>query len=578
MQSILRYAFAASALVCAAMAGLPAAADQNAVNIGVRPNDRTGDNERSAYIKLNANDAELYAAIAAIKSQIASLALTLPASPTFLGTVTTPSIAITGPGSTGDVSGMSTGGTLLSDLKAQTYGLPLTFDTISGTTIPGTAFKGSANTPWVRGSSSGPNAVQDAAGTWWNVDLSQNIVRVEWFRRVGDGLDWGPAFQRAAAALKATTSGGSIALYPRSYTFATAANITKTGAPLRIAGEGRATALMPVVGNYNPLLSIGDTSAGAIHLTLSNFAFVGQNKTNSRAVALTNANGIVFDNIDWEYQYVAIEAANTHGVTIRGGNLIQIGQSLYHSSTASNALHVTGLHATNVGYDNAQAPIGGLIKIDADAYNFVMKDNDIEVFTYLVQFANAYTPAISDNYTEQHSDAPIKTTGTIYNARIDNNLWSIPQSGFAWTLAGFQGGTFGRNTLNSATVTFGPTVVDMDVADQNLVGTGSVGPAPWQTPTLLNGFTQQTNYTPVAYRKVRGKVELRGNLVNASATFPVTVFTLPTGYRPATRVSFVANGTSGVVRGYVLATGDVQIIAAPSGEVSISGVSFDPGI
>ena len=479
---------------------------------------------------------------------------------------------------TGDASGANVGGTLFPDFKAQTYGLPLSFDTISGTVIPGTAFKGSASAPWIRGTSTGPNAVQDTAGTWWNVDVSQSPIRVEWFRRAADGSDWGPAFQRAAAALKATAAGGAIKLYPRAYTFATTASITKTGSPLRITGEGRATALMPVVGNFNPLLSIGDTSAGAIHLTLADLAFVGQNKTNSRGVSLTNANGIVFDNVDWEYQYVAIEAANTHGVTIRGGNLIQIGKSLYHSSTASNAVHITGLHATNVGYDNSQAPIGGLVQIDGDAFNFVMKDNDIEVFAYLVQFANAYAPAISDNYTEQHSDAPIKTTGTIYNARIDNNLWSIPQGGYIWTLAGFQGGLFGRNTLNSAAVTFGPTVVDMDVADQNLVGTGSVGPAPWQTPTLLNGFTQQTNYTPVAYRKVRGKVELRGNLVNASATFPVTVFTLPAGYRPATRVSFVANGTSGVVRGYVLATGDVQIIAAPSGEASISGVSFEPGI
>ena len=479
---------------------------------------------------------------------------------------------------TGDASGASVGGMLLSDLKAQTYGLLLTFDTISGTIIPGTAFKDSASTPWVRGTSTGPNAVQDAAGTWWNVDVSRSPVRVEWFRRAADGSDWAPAFQRAAAAVKATSTGGEIALYPKTYTFSTAANITKTGAPLRITGAGRATVLSPIIGNYNAILTIGDTSAGAIHLTLANFAFVGQNKTNSRAVALTNANGIVFDNVDCEYQYVAIEAANTHGVTIRGGNLIQIGQNLYHSSTASNALHVTGLHATNVGYDNAQAPIGGLIKIDGDAFNFVLKDSDIEVFTYLVQFTNAYAPAISDNYTEQHSDAPVKATGTIYNARIDNNLWSIPQSGFPWTLTNFQGGIFGRNTLNSATVTFGPTVVDMDVADQNLVGTGSVGPAPWQAPTLLNGFTQQTNYTPVGYRKVRGKVELRGNFLNASATLPAAAFTLPAAYRPATRVCFVANGTSGVVRGYVLATGDVQIVAAPSGEASVTGVSFEPGV
>lgn len=485
---------------------------------------------------------------------------------------------IEGRGSVTDVLGMSVSGTHFSDLKVPSYGLPLTFDTIPTTVILGTAFKASANTPWVQGTFDGPNAVRDAAGTWWNVDLTQAPARVEWFRRAADGTDWGPAFQRAAAALKATALGGEIALYPNTYTFATTAKISKRGAPLRITGEGRATTLTPLIGNFNPLLSIGDTTAGAIHLTLANLAFVGQNKTNSRGIYLINANGIVFDNVDWEYQYIAIDAANTHGVTIRGGNLIQIGKNFYHSSTSSNALHITGLHATNIGYDNSQVPIGSLVQIDGDAFNFVLKDNDIEVFTRLAQFVNAYAPAISDNYSEQHSDAPIKATGTIYNARIDNNLWSIPQNGFIWTLAGFQGGLFGRNTLNNAVVAFGPTVIDMDVSDQNLVGTGSIGPAPWQMPTLLNGFAQQTNYTPVGFRKVRGRVELRGNFTKASANFPIAAFTLPADYRPATRVSFVANGTSGIVRGYVLPTGDVQILAAPNGEVSVTNVSFEAGV
>lgn len=136
MKTQIRSVAAPCILSFAALFGSPASADQSPVNIGLRPNDGTGDAARSAYIKLNANDAELYAAIAAIKSQIASLALTLPASPTFLGTVTASSLAVTGSatiptlnvsgtttasklaltgsGSTGDVSGMSVATPLVS--------------------------------------------------------------------------------------------------------------------------------------------------------------------------------------------------------------------------------------------------------------------------------------------------------------------------------------------------------------------------------------------------------------------------------------------------------------------------------
>lgn len=84
---------------CLALSG-PILAGQNPVDIGVTPNNGQGDVPRTAFTKLNANDTELYAAIAAIKSTLASLALGG-------GVLTTPKIIITGPGSTGDVSGMS---------------------------------------------------------------------------------------------------------------------------------------------------------------------------------------------------------------------------------------------------------------------------------------------------------------------------------------------------------------------------------------------------------------------------------------------------------------------------------------
>lgn len=142
----------------------PALAAQDPVTIGASPNNGQGDPFRVAAIKLNKNDAELYAAIASIQSVLASLVAANPvtsvagrrgavvlsstdlsdatslgrsilnsatagtvlntlgaapiANPTFTGTVNIPalnvtgsatvsSLAVTGLGSTGDVSGMS---------------------------------------------------------------------------------------------------------------------------------------------------------------------------------------------------------------------------------------------------------------------------------------------------------------------------------------------------------------------------------------------------------------------------------------------------------------------------------------
>lgn len=56
----------------------PVSAGQNAVNIGTTPNNERGDAPRTAFVKLNANDAELYTAIANINAALASITLTSP--------------------------------------------------------------------------------------------------------------------------------------------------------------------------------------------------------------------------------------------------------------------------------------------------------------------------------------------------------------------------------------------------------------------------------------------------------------------------------------------------------------------
>ena len=131
----------------------PSLAAQDPVIVGATPNNDRGDPFRTAAIRLNRNDAELYAAISNIQSVLSSLTAANPvtsvagrrgavtisstdlsdatalgrsilnstagaqvlsaigaapiSSPTFTGTTTIPQLAITGSGSTGDVSKMT---------------------------------------------------------------------------------------------------------------------------------------------------------------------------------------------------------------------------------------------------------------------------------------------------------------------------------------------------------------------------------------------------------------------------------------------------------------------------------------
>lgn len=53
--------------------------------------------------------------------------------------------------------------------------------------------------PWVQGSSSGPNAIQDLIGTWWQLDASGGVFSAKWFGAKGDGVTNDTAALQAAA-------------------------------------------------------------------------------------------------------------------------------------------------------------------------------------------------------------------------------------------------------------------------------------------------------------------------------------------------------------------------------------------
>jgi hypothetical protein len=81
--------------------------------------------------------------------------------------------------------------------------LGLTRAQIASTTFASgqTTFTTSDGAPWVHGTSTGPRAIQDATGQWWQIDTSAPYGDPHWFGAVGDGTtNDSAAFTAALAA------------------------------------------------------------------------------------------------------------------------------------------------------------------------------------------------------------------------------------------------------------------------------------------------------------------------------------------------------------------------------------------
>lgn len=106
-------------------------------------------------------------------------------------------------------------------------------------------------------------------------------------------------------------------------------------------------------------------------------------------------------------------------------------------------------------------------------------------------------------------------------------------------------------------------------------------PEAWQSVIFENGWSDLgAGWSAVSYRKhpKTGLVELRGACSGGTKTNGTTIYTLPTGYRPAAHEAHaIANLTSGsadpLIR--ILSTGEVQIHGMES---STNGAHAQTGI
>lgn len=109
------------------------------------------------------------------------------------------------------------------------------------------------------------------------------------------------------------------------------------------------------------------------------------------------------------------------------------------------------------------------------------------------------------------------------------------------------------------------------IAELELSNSGHANSAPWQTPTLANGFTDLGgDYAPTGYYiDTLGLVRLRGGLNHGSGiTSDTTIFTLAVGYRPAYEHVFLvaADSAGGDATQWVTVNTDGTVVANQAGD------------
>jgi hypothetical protein len=107
----------------------------------------------------------------------------------------------------------------------------------------------------------------------------------------------------------------------------------------------------------------------------------------------------------------------------------------------------------------------------------------------------------------------------------------------------------------------------------------AITPEGWQSPTLLNGWTNfGSAQADAGYRKLPwGDVQLRGVIKGGTMTGGTALFSLPSGYRPGANRRFVAiQGNETACRINVTPTGDVTINAVTDNTyLSLESVRFN---
>lgn len=221
---------------------------------------------------------------------------------------------------------------------------------------------------------------------------------------------------------------------------------------------------------------------------------------------------------------------------------------------------VTGyLDAARIAAESITAEkldISDLSALKANIANWII--STYQIYLDLTELDMGYAGLNADGFVGEQDPEAIKKEAVFFvGAKSMDGGVTASSCNFAVTP---DGRIYSKKLNISGGVDFGSYTLIDDDGTRNFAMLDDFDDSGWITPTLNEGATQ-SSVAPVQYRKKNGVVYVVGEVALADATSSTyTLFTLPSGYRPQSRVIHVNTATGRrISRWYVNTAGEVDL-------------------
>lgn len=213
---------------------------------------------------------------------------------------------------------------------------------------------------YVRGASTGPNAIRDGLGAWWNQPYGAP-VRPECFGAVVDGTtDDSSAMQAAVSAATAFGPGATVLLPNGTSRFC---NIN-IGSNVTISGQGRNASLVkastgtctPFVANFGTTLSTG--GGNILIEKLGFYSAASTPQTSGAFVYFSNCTSCRVTEFEMSGAYIGVQVTGQNTINISVDHGRSTGASLFHFYVAGGADTFFSQLVTQAGGSGVQANCG----------------------------------------------------------------------------------------------------------------------------------------------------------------------------------------------------------------------------
>ncbi|MDB5582847.1 MAG: hypothetical protein JWR80_8023 [Bradyrhizobium sp.] len=344
--------------------------------------------------------------------------------------------------------------------------------------------------------------------------------------------------QALVTAIMATPTGGVILIPRGTYQFDPTTPVVfpkAAGKIIGLVGEGQATVLDVGTSTTQHAFYNGDPSPGSgLGVLCKDITFKGGSASTGIAWKFEYANAARFIGCNFVSMHTGVKASSSYAVRFSDGMAENVGMCLFDSDT--HAHHLTFDHFN--GYNVGLALSGAVVRIGNTSLqpidNVVFRDSDFEGCYQIGYFTRGVTSLTVDGcYIEfTHGDP------WYFGAEFQAQGFSWVRGWYAlgdadWTVHHWKTGEFQNIRMWDQVVIFDADCGDVDVGPIMCNGGATIDvSALWKTDgiTFAGGASSNVD-APIKYRKMRGRVYVRGQVDNIPGS-GASAFYLPVGYRP----------------------------------------------